>query len=228
MVEDGSAEDSTFFANYLHAKYVSDSTDATIIYFVSGEPITQGIFLYLGGSGNQTAPSVIEASEDASLIFKWVPGYTGAGLKYEDPVFNYRIIYLPFGLEGIDNPTGKMLDKFWSNVIEWFVIETDVDFKDILVETPNSCLLSQNYPNPFNNSTIIKYQIPEAGHVEIEIFNMLGQKIKRLLAKYQQQGFYQIKWKGEDDKGATVTSGIYMYRMKAGDFVTSNKLLYLK
>ncbi len=83
--------------------------------------------------------------------------------------------------------------------------------------------LYQNYPNPFNPATNIKYQIPEAGSVTIDIYNILGQKVKTLLDKYQTEGRYSIKFNAFD-----LPSGIYFYRLKVNQFTNVKKLILLR
>jgi len=228
LVADGTVADSTFYANYLHAKYISDSTDTYIVYFVPGNPISNGLFFYLGGAGNQTAPSVIDAIDGASLIFKWVPGYTGAGLYYEDPTAHYRIVYLAFGFEGLDEPMPESKGKLLTNILDWLAVDTQIHPAMKNLNTPAKFQLSQNYPNPFNHATTIHYQIPKTEFVQIDIYNLMGQKIRTLVSKQQQPNYYKITWNGKDDNGTMVASGVYIYRIRAGYFNQSNKLLFLK
>lgn len=95
-------------------------------------------------------------------------------------------------------------------------------------QIPLSFNLSQNYPNPFNPETTIEYQVPKQGKVTIQIFNILGQKVTTLVDGVQTAGVHQIQWSGRDDLGRPVSTGVYIYRMKAGDFVKVNKMLFLK
>ena len=83
--------------------------------------------------------------------------------------------------------------------------------------------LYRNYPNPFNPSTNIRYQIPKAGLVTIDIYNILGQKVKTLLNKYQAEGKYSIKFDASD-----LTSGIYFCRLKVNQFTDVKKLILIK
>ena len=83
--------------------------------------------------------------------------------------------------------------------------------------------LFQNYPNPFNPVTNIKYQIPKAGLVLIDIYNILGQEVKTLVNKYQLEGKYSVKFDASD-----LPSGIYFYRLKVNQFVSVKKLILLK
>ena len=83
--------------------------------------------------------------------------------------------------------------------------------------------LSQNYPNPFNPSTVIDYQIPEAGEVELTVFNMLGEKIRTLLKSYQSAGSYKAVFNAEN-----ISSGIYLYKLTAGNYTQFRKMILMK
>ncbi|MCF8412270.1 MAG: T9SS type A sorting domain-containing protein [Melioribacteraceae bacterium] len=93
---------------------------------------------------------------------------------------------------------------------------------------PTEFELSQNYPNPFNPTTYIKYGIPEAADVNITIYNALGKEVKTLVRKAQDSGFYSVQWDAKDSMGNILPSGIYFYRIQAGDFVDSKKMILLK
>jgi len=84
-------------------------------------------------------------------------------------------------------------------------------------------VLEQNYPNPFNPSTNIKYSLPQATIVTIKIYDISGRELKTLVNKYQQAGNYEVQF---IDK--SLASGMYIYRMQAGEFTDTKKLLLLK
>ena len=108
-------------------------------------------------------------------------------------------------------------------------VNPPTEITDINREKLQSFRLEQNYPNPFNPSTIISYSLPQASEINIIIYNMLGQKIRSLMDELNQSaGTYTTQWDGRDDAGKQVTSGIYIYRMQAGDFVQSRKLMILR
>jgi hypothetical protein len=88
--------------------------------------------------------------------------------------------------------------------------------------------LSQNNPNPFNPTTTISYNIEQADKVELVVYNMLGQKVRTLVNRQQTAKMYRVVWDGHDDHGAQVASGIYIYRLKAGENVAINKMIFLK
>lgn len=93
---------------------------------------------------------------------------------------------------------------------------------------PENYCLSQNYPNPFNPSTNIEFSLPEAGHVSLEIYNILGQQIRKLLDDDFDAGQYSIIWDGENSSGLDVPSGTYFYKLTANDFVQTKKMLLIR
>ena len=93
---------------------------------------------------------------------------------------------------------------------------------------PTSFSVSQNYPNPFNPVTNFRVALPEASHVKIEIFNILGQKIKTLVDEDMRAGVFIVDWDGKDKKGLEVSSGIYFYRITTDDFSDIKKMVLLK
>lgn len=95
-------------------------------------------------------------------------------------------------------------------------------------EIPSEFVLSQNYPNPFNPTTSIKFAIPENANVTLDIYNMLGQKVKTLLNGMQDAGYYTVNWDGSNDLGSKVSSGIYIYRISAGKYNATMKMNLLK
>lgn len=88
--------------------------------------------------------------------------------------------------------------------------------------------VSQNYPNPFNPSTIIRYSIPQTSLVTLKIYNILGQEVKTLVNSERSPGIYNVQWNGDDNFGQKVSSGIYIYRVTAGDFVQVKKMVLMK
>ena len=92
---------------------------------------------------------------------------------------------------------------------------------------PSAFALHQNYPNPFNIETTIKFDLPRASEVEFEIINILGQVVYDVSRRYS-AGSHTINWDGSSNLGQTVGSGVYYYRITAGDFVSSKKMILLK
>ena len=93
---------------------------------------------------------------------------------------------------------------------------------------PKSFFLSQNYPNPFNPSTTIEYTIPKADNVLVRIYDGLGQELRTILNEYQPAGVHTVQWDGKDANGNIVSSGLYIYRIDAGNNAESKMMLMLK
>jgi len=96
------------------------------------------------------------------------------------------------------------------------------------VSLPSFFGLEQNYPNPFNPETEIRFQIPEASHVVLKIYNMLGQEIRTLIDADYDLGSHRAHWDGKDDQGQAMVSGVYLYRLQAGSFVKAKKMSLMR
>lgn len=112
-----------------------------------------------------------------------------------------------------------------------WLIKTDLDsneFQPPEPEPPEKILLSHNYPNPFNISTTIRYEIPENMIVNINIYNIKGEKVKNLAQDEKEAGIYFAHWSGQNHQGQVIGSGIYFYQMIAGKKIISRKMIFLK
>ena len=94
--------------------------------------------------------------------------------------------------------------------------------------TPTSFVLSPNYPNPFNSKTTIEYALPQANHVHLAVYNVLGQVVRVLVNDFKPPGYHRVYWDGRNTEGYEVASGMYTYRIKAGTFVQVHKMLLLR
>ena len=95
---------------------------------------------------------------------------------------------------------------------------------DIITNT----VLISNYPNPFNPITNIAYSITEIGKVTIEVYNLKGQLVKTLVNEVKETGEYSINWNGTDKTNKPVSSGVYLYKMKSGNYTSSKKMILMK
>lgn len=93
---------------------------------------------------------------------------------------------------------------------------------------PLAYALDQNFPNPFNPSTSIRYQLSKKGRVVLQVFNVLGQLVKTLVHGEQVTGTYTVQWNGENDGGFPAASGMYVYRLRAGEFTASRKMILVR
>jgi len=102
---------------------------------------------------------------------------------------------------------------------------TSVSSREIV---PSAFSLSQNYPNPFNPETTITYTLPKSARVKISIFNALGQQVRTFRQGVQPAGHYQVQWDGRNTASQSVSSGIYIYELDAGEFKEVRKMLLLR
>lgn len=98
-----------------------------------------------------------------------------------------------------------------------------VGIKNPLIGVPKVYSLSQNYPNPFNPVTTIEYQLPKAGLVKLTLYDILGKEVQVMVNNTQPAGSYKIEWNGEN-----FPSGVYFYKIQAGDFIETKKMVLLK
>ena len=114
---------------------------------------------------------------------------------------------------GLEVPAGKIPED---------VVIIAYKFGDQAI-LPDGFHLEQNYPNPFNPTTEISFSIPVAGHVTIDVFNIMGQKVTTLLDRYMQPGTHEVTWNANN-----VSSGVYFYRLTSGDLTKTKKMTLLK
>ena len=99
---------------------------------------------------------------------------------------------------------------------------------EIQTDIPQKYQLYQNYPNPFNPGTKIKYLIPRNSFVSLKVFNMLGQQITTLVNEEQKAGEYTIDFSANGGNASSLASGIYMYRLQAGNFSSTKKMILIR
>jgi hypothetical protein len=110
-----------------------------------------------------------------------------------------------------------------------FAVNQVARLGEVQIQTrPEAFALANNYPNPFNPETTIKYALPDPVDVRLEIYNMLGQQVRTLVAEPQNAGRYTVKWDATNESGHSLSTGIYFYRLVAGEFHKVEKMLLLK
>ena len=93
---------------------------------------------------------------------------------------------------------------------------------------PDQTALMGNYPNPFQNQTKIEYTLSDDADVVLEVFNVLGQRVRRLVDSRQQPGWYTLTWDGRDEGGTPVSSGLYVYQLRAGNWKQSRTMMQIR
>jgi photosystem II stability/assembly factor-like uncharacterized protein len=151
----------------------------------------------------------------------------------------YYSATVPYGWSGRVTPTDTCVfdpeyrdydsvtsDQTYQSYVEDCFSQGVDDGKENLL--PKEYQLAQNHPNPFNPETEIVFGLPKASLVTLKIYNILGQEVTTLVEKNMPAGEYRIVWNGTDRSGRAVSSGVYFYRMQAGDFVQTKRMLLIK
>ncbi len=100
--------------------------------------------------------------------------------------------------------------------------------EDMAEAIPTAFALKQNYPNPFNPVTVIEFALPKGQTVALEIYNILGQRVRTLITGFREAGTHTVAWNGADDRNVNVPSGIYFYRLSAGTFTQTSKMALIR
>ncbi len=124
-------------------------------------------------------------------------------------------------------PAGSLSGSIYIDGIQVYNYNQVTGIKDKKPQLVNNYKLFQNYPNPFNPSTTIKYQIPKDGFVFLKIYNIIGQEVATIVNQFKKAGSYEINFDASSVTGG-LSSGIYFYTLKSGDFTKTNKFVLLK
>ena len=127
-----------------------------------------------------------------------------------------------YGGKKITDPKGDVKYSFIDIIGTSWQIKKLVDVSDEEI-IPKQFSLFQNYPNPFNPTTTISFDLPERSKVQLKIFNILGEEVKDLINEERTAGHYNYNWNANG-----LASGVYFYKLQAGDFVQTKKLILIK
>ncbi len=237
LAGEGSVADSVFYAEYLHARFVADTSSGSSVMGVPGETIASGLFVHFSGAepsaSNQSAPDEIASLSPAKTILKYIPSTVAAGLCYEDAASGERLVYLSFGFEGIAGPQPFSGLELLERIIDWLRGPVADEKTAPHTYIPDGYALRQNYPNPFSTGggsrisgfpkTKIAYTIPQSEHVTVIVYNILGEEVAVLEDAKRPAGSFTLTLDGR-----TLSNGIYIYTMKAGPFVASKKCILVR
>lgn len=172
------------------------------------EPITEAVYGYIssqgGGSPNHGLP---------------------VGLRHIDN--DLKIVLFDFPLFFVDSVSAMgAITQAMIDLGE--PVGTGDDHPEDQDGIPRAYALNQNYPNPFNPETTIEYALTEPTPVQLSIYNILGQRVRILVNEEQNAGYYRIHWNGKDESGRAVASGVYLYKLEAGEISKTRKMLLIK
>ncbi len=174
----------------------------------------------VGGSGDNFINTVLNDSAATPIASGTAP-FTGS-FRPSNPLtpFNGAFVSGWWRLsifDGVGGDTGFL--RRWCLVISYTGCTGGIQ----TIEIPNYYSLSQNYPNPFNPSTSIKFTMPKGDNVKLVIFDILGREVKTLVNEFRNQGVYEVNF-----DASSLSSGAYFYRLEAGEFTDTKKMLLVK
>jgi hypothetical protein len=206
-----------FYHYSLGAHYLADNSGGTSMMGVPGDVVTEGLAFTLGNPYSPYPEQVGPYPGTAAVnILQYNNGRYGAVRLDAD---TFKTIYMGIGLEQINEPLQRNL--LIKRILEWFGITTGVDPAEAGI--PIAFSLDQNYPNPFNPSTEIRYTIAEQGLVTLKIFDLVGRELETLVQEIQSPGRYVVSFDAADR-----ATGVYFYRLTAGDFTSIKKMILMK
>jgi hypothetical protein len=167
-----------------------------------------------------------------------VPGVPG-GTRIDPADKSWQVVEIPLGnldLEPMESITSVALSgnaKGTFYLDEVYLVPASLPTPTAVLEAYTAALparfsLEPNYPNPFNSETAIRFALPESGQVELAVYNVAGQKVATLARGAHAAGTYAVKWDGVDDQHHALASGVYLLRLRAGEFTQSRSMLLLK
>ncbi len=235
----GSESDRSFYHNYLKTEYAADAPDGKQSEFYSCTPVPGQIMDIIPdfhfddgthGTFDVDWPDALRPIGGAKAImyYKNAVNTNIAGLVYEGAFpggsKEGKLVYFGFPVETVypDDVRAQIVSRvfdLWEGKI------SDITVNDI---QPQRFTLEQNYPNPFNPMTTIRYQIAKESTASLTIYTILGRKVRTLVQGNQPAGRYQVIWDGRNDAGRQVSSGMYVYTLRAGSFIQTRKMMLMR
>lgn len=145
-------------------------------------------------------------------------------IKLKKAFWNYLYVYYD-GSHGVHNPT-HVVNVLQQSLILLGYSPTGMELAESRL--PGTFELSQNYPNPFNPSTEIRFSLAKPADVRLEIYDIMGRVVATLIQEPMTAGYHKVAWEGKNNTGQAVSSGVYFYRLTAGQFVATKKMVVIK
>jgi hypothetical protein len=201
----------TFTTDYLHILSWNNDTGSTVAGGFAGDPISSGMVLSLmAGPFVPNNSDNMLISTPADSIFK--SGVGTNGLKIEEN--GHKAVFLSFPFEVVSTiaPYPNNQKTLMSRIMDWF--DPPTSGIDDVARPGTSINLGQNSPNPFSGTTHIAFSVPRgAGNVELTVYNVNGQVVRRLVDGAAQATDGRVAWDGSDNAGRPVASGVYFYKL---------------
>ena len=212
-------------------KLMSLQTDASVMSETNGEATD---FHYDVASSIGGALLTIESSDQFNLDELHCPHSDMTVMANRD---GNRVRILVYGATGETMPEGNQCFLSAAGLKDYRIVALELSTPDgtyIPVtlrpaeSIPTGYALDQNYPNPFNPDTRISFALPSSGSIRLIVYNVLGREVRTLVSSNLNAGQHTVIWDGRDNEGMTAASGVYFYRLEAGDYTMTRKMMLLK
>jgi uncharacterized lipoprotein YddW (UPF0748 family) len=230
--------DISFYNNFLKAEYVKDAPgDQSGTYYTveaNAGSIFSGMDPFLFDDGTHGTidvdwPDAINGVNGGinSLTYSGAPSTSNnAAVVYQGTFPNSStagaMVYFAFPFETVYPQSVRI--ELMSKILDYFYLPLSIDDSG---SKPADYYLSQNFPNPFNPSTIIQYSVPKSGYVTLKVYDVLGKEVAVLVDGFINSGSHQVRFDAQS-LSRPISSGVYFYTLKAGEFSTTKKLMLQK
>ncbi|MBC8213837.1 MAG: T9SS type A sorting domain-containing protein [Candidatus Marinimicrobia bacterium] len=247
---DGATEAGTFFNDlgiaeaHSDLSYPDEYSGTSPLYAVENDLISGDLFAGINDLGDGSE-LMYDPLYEIGLDYNWIDGmvatedatptiyHTATDLAvgvYKEWTNGNKTMYLGFDPLSLNSaPTydwwGAGDAGTLKKALDWFEV---LSISDNVGLIPSDFALHKNYPNPFNPVTMISFDIPNATDVQLKVYDLLGKEVATLFNEHTTPGTYHATWNGLDYSGMSVSSGVYFYRIIAGDFIKTEKMILLK
>lgn len=212
-----------WYRNYLHATFINDDTNDYTLSGVPGDPISNGLDITIqGGDGanNQQYPSDIDPADGSATVIWTYDATRNGAIRAETGV--YRVVYLAFGYEAINNATHRA--EVLGRSLNWL----QHGGADVEPAPPVLRPFFSSAPNPVTDLATLRFTLPSAGAVSLKVYGPDGRLVQTLVDASLDAGTHVVDWNRTDREGQRLPAGVYCYRLEGADVNLTSKTVLLR